>query len=69
MFVPNISDGKGKIIKFEFNDDTIIPLKVIEKMDITESIVSPPSDLECIFEEIIRDHTICQRIFTMVYGQ
>ena len=36
--VPSISDGKGKIIKLhEFNDNTTIPLEVIDKMDVTES--------------------------------
>ena len=54
--VPSISDGKGKIIKLhEFNDNTIIPLEVIDKMDVIEFIVSPRQDPECIFDAIIRD--------------
>ena len=56
QFVPSISDGKGKIIKLhEFNDNTIIPLEVIDKMDVTEFIVSQQQDPECIFDAIIRD--------------
>ena len=52
--VPNISDGKGKIIKlYEFNANTISPLEVVDKMDITEFIELPLS--ECIFDAIIRD--------------
>ena len=54
--VPNISDGKGKIIKlYEFNATTINPLEVIDKIDIAEFIVSPLSDPECIFDAVIRD--------------
>ena len=54
--VPNISDGKGKIIKlYEFNANTINPLEIVDNMDIAEFIVSPLSDPECIFYAIIRD--------------
>ena len=53
--VPNISDGKGKIIKFyEFNANTISPLEVVDKMDITE-FIELLSDSECVFDAIIRD--------------
>ena len=52
--VQYIYDGKGKIIKlYEFNANTISPLEVVDKMDITEFIESPLS--ECIFDAIIRD--------------
>ena len=51
-----ISDGKGKIIKLhEYNDNTVIPLEAIDKMDVTEFIVSPRQDPECIFDAMIRD--------------
>ena len=53
---PNISDDKSEIIKLhEFNDNAISPLEVIDKIDVSELLVSPLSDRECIFDAIIRD--------------
>ena len=54
QFVPNVSDGKGKFIKlYELDVNTISPLEVVDKMDITEFIESPIS--KYIFYAIIRD--------------
>ena len=65
--VPCIYDGKGKINKNqEFNDNIIIPLKVIDKKDVTEFIVSPRRDRECKFDAIIRDPFDLSEYFHMV---